>query len=728
MIEQSLRLAVSIRAFCVAVKTRKIRYSLQFYYLRHPTQNIWMLSKKVIICHVIIAWDSTDWEAYIGMYNIGNQNFDDKYTVVEQHTMQQRELLRHITEIGSSLRLHMNIQALLKQVALATCEALQFRYSALYLIDDDGLFHVQATSGIAPDYEAYLHQHPLPAYVVQQLFLKEYRISRSYFIPAESPLWLDEKLSSFFVVVDEQDGYSGEASASDQMRLDETHWASGDLLIVPLMSADNTMLGFLTPDAPLNELRPTSVTMELLELFANQAAVVIEGARLYAEVRRSSEARAALVKIGRVLSDPTALRDMQTVYHTIYEQVRRVMPTDAFLLIRYYHHEDLLRIEYLMDEGILYPPVKYEPIPIWMRRVIEHGNPGHLFNSLQAYREFCLGMGSPSNFQAELVGSQRPSQSLVFVPIHYGSETLGMLSVQSYQSHVYTMHDLEILQEIGVHAGLAITSARLYTELRDAMQQAQASEQLKNQFLMTASHELRTPLTAIQGYLELLSIYDTTLNDEIRRRFVTSARRATDELVLMLGNVMDTSRVDQEHVTLKLDVVNVYKTVQAILEILEPGIVRERRSITVSIDEQLYVWADDLRLRQILLNILSNALKYTPVATDLSIHTSLVRWDELVTLIPTTCPAPPQPPSSKFVVLGIRDWGAGISKDDQTRLFNKFMRLSNAINSTQRGAGLGLYLCRQLTEAMRGAIWVESEGIEGQGSTFFIALPYHPVS
>ncbi len=678
--------------------------------------------------HVIIFVNSKDCEVYLGMHNIEKVMVDEKCTIVEKSMMQQKELLRYITAIGSSLRLQMDIETLLKQIASAVCEALRFRYSALYLVGDGDIFQVHATSGITADYEGYLHQHPLPDSILRQLFLPEYRVSRSYFIPSESPLWLDETIASFFVVVTEQGEHAENMPMDEQACSSDAHWSSHDLLIVPLMSTDNTMLGFLTPDAPLDGLRPTFETMELLELFANQAAVVIEGTRLYADARRSSEARAALVKIGQVLSDPNALRDVQTVYRTIYEQVQRVMPTDAFFVARYSSSDDLLMIDYLMDEKTLYTPLPYERTPNWVQRMLLHESAGHFFNSMQAYQDFRVQMGDPENFEENLIGSQRPSQSLLFVPMHYGSETLGMLSVQSYQPYSYTAHDLEILKEIGVHAGIAITSARLYAELREAMEQAQESERLKNHFLMTASHELRTPLTAVQGYLELLSIYDTALNEQVRMRFITNARRATDELVLMLGNVMDTSRVDQEHVALKPNAVNVHKTVQAILEILEPNIVRERRVVELKIDEQLYMWADDLRLRQILLNIISNALKYTPAATKLALYTSVVSWDELIAFIPVNSTVPERPASDAFVILSVRDWGAGIGKEDQARLFSKFMRLSNAINSTQRGAGLGLYLCRQLTDAMGGAIWVESAGIEGQGSTFSIALPSHTVS
>src|SRR5205807_2310372 len=121
--------------------------------------------------------------------------------------------------------------------------------------------------------------------------------------------------------------------------------------------------------------------------------------------------------------------------------------------------------------------------------------------------------------------------------------------------------------------------------------------------LMTASHELRTPLTAIQGYLELLDNFGSVLDDDSKTRFLNNARRACEELILLLGNVMDTSRIDQDRVSLNLGRVSISRAVQLILEILEPTIVREERSIEVRIPDDLTVWVDDLRLRQVLLNI-----------------------------------------------------------------------------------------------------------------------------
>ncbi len=458
----------------------------------------------------------------------------------------QREILKHIIDIGSSLRLTVDTDTLLVRVCAAACKALRFRHAALYLSDGTGYFRIYATSGISLEEEEYLHQHPLPESVVAQLVNEEYRISDSYFIPAEAPLWRNEYVSSFFVIVDDATDASSPLAPSCPPAFSDPTWRPEDLMVVPLISADNTLLGFLTPDAPLDGLRPTTETMALFELFANQAAIVIEGTHLYAE-------------------------------------------------------------------------------------------------------------------------------------------------------------------------------------LRNALKQAQESERLKNHFLITASHELRTPLTAIQGYLELLGEFGPALDEESKTRFLANARRACEELVLLLGNVMDASRIDQDRVELKPDSVRVVQSVQIILEILEPILGREGRTVEVRIADDLSVWVDDLRLRQILLNLVGNALKYTPAPSGLAIKAESESGEELAQYLTRSSVHQhlSPPPSGHFVVIAIRDWGPGISLEDQRHLFTKFMRLPMAINSLQRGAGLGLYLCRQLTEAMGGYIWMESAGVPGEGSTFFVALPQH---
>jgi len=639
-----------------------------------------------------------------------SQNFiqDTEMMQLSSNILRQQKVLKYVTDIGSSLHLQMDVRTLLNRIAAATCEALSYRHSALYLAGTDGLFHVEATCGITPEEEMYLHQRPLPNEVVALLIADAYRISNSYFVPTESLLWENELFSAHFLtLVEEQPVLTTHFSLPE--------WQSTDLIVVPLVSADNTLLGLLTPDAPLDNMRPDMALMACLELLANQAAIVIEGARLYENAKQNSEERAALIEIGRALFLPDALRDLRSVYETIYEQVHRVMPTDALIVARYSPDEDKLSLDYIVDEGNVYPPEVYDDVPGWASKLMLKEHKAFLFATQEEYSAFIR--TTETYEQTDLVGGPRPSESLLFVPIHFGEKALGTLSVQSYTPHAYTQRHADMLQEISIQAGIAIMNARLYIELREAVRRAQESEQLKNHFLIIASHELRTPLTAIQGYLELLSIHGSTLSEKDRARFVANARRASEEVMLLLGNVMDTSHLNQKEVTLNLKTVQLHQTLLPVLDILEPTLVRQSREVELVMDDALYARADEARLRQILLNVLTNALKYTPIGTNIRVNTDSMPFSSLPSAFQGN------QPDAQFVVIAIRDWGNGIALEDQERLFTKFVRLPSAIESVQHGSGLGLYLCRQLVEAMGGFIWAESPGVVGEGTTFFIALP-----
>jgi signal transduction histidine kinase len=335
---------------------------------------------------------------------------------------------------------------------------------------------------------------------------------------------------------------------------------------------------------------------------------------------------------------------------------------------------------------------------------------------------------SPSAIDPNMEKLYWHAQDLMIVPLIGGdNKWLGFLTPDGPLDGLRPSEETVSLFELFANqAAVVIEGARLHNELREALRQAQESEQIKNHFLMIASHELRTPLTAMQGYLELLSTYGDSLDEEARSHFLNNTQRACDELVLLLGNVMDISRVDQNHVSLNFGVVNVARTVEVILEILEPTIAREQRPVKIDIPPSLLVWVDELRLRQILLNLLGNALKYTPAGTAIAVSATRLSRADLHLRFPSVPSLELQPcmsPSDQFALIAISDRGPGIFHEDQARLFTKFMRLDSALNSAQQGSGLGLYLCRQLTEAMGGHIWVESTGIPGEGSTFYITVP-----
>ena len=299
---------------------------------------------------------------------------------------------------------------------------------------------------------------------------------------------------------------------------------------------------------------------------------------------------------------------------------------------------------------------------------------------------------------APLIIHQAPMGLLVLARTHRSD---------AHEQRAFALPDLELAKDFAGQAAIAFTNARLYQQLHNAHRRMQELDQLKDQFMVTASHELRTPLTAVQGYLELLENYHSTIPPEQQQEFLGKASRGCEELILLLNNVMDASRLEVEAGIrpAHLERVSVREVVESIVDLLLLQANQEHRDIQMSISPNLMVKADPTRLRQVVRNLGVNALKYSPAGTPLNFS------------------ARPLFAQSAFVVLSITDYGKGIKPADQARLFQRFVRLESDLNSTVRGSGLGLYISRRLVEAMNGRIWIESTGTPGAGTTFSIQLP-----
>ncbi|MFL5657203.1 MAG: sensor histidine kinase [Ktedonobacteraceae bacterium] len=301
------------------------------------------------------------------------------------------------------------------------------------------------------------------------------------------------------------------------------------------------------------------------------------------------------------------------------------------------------------------------------------------------------------------VGRPLEGSDVLLAPVRAQGRLIGVLVLGPRgEQQPYAGPDFDIVQLLLARFSFPVETARVMLELRAAYERQKELDRLKDQFIITASHELRTPLTAVQGYIELLGDFDQQLPPEAREAFLTTARRSIDELALMVGNIMNVGRVevDAEQITLRR--VPLAEQVLQTAEILEAQIQREERALRVDIPDTIHVMADDFCLRQVMLNLLANALKYSPPGTDVEV----------------TCDQP-----GNHISVCVRDYGLGVPPEDQAQLFERFVRLERDMNSPVRGTGLGLYISKQLIEAMGGRIWVESDGRPGQGSRFVFTLP-----
>jgi PAS domain S-box-containing protein len=239
--------------------------------------------------------------------------------------------------------------------------------------------------------------------------------------------------------------------------------------------------------------------------------------------------------------------------------------------------------------------------------------------------------------------------------------------------------------------------------------ETKTEQRQQTEFISTASHEMRTPIAAIEGYLGLALNPATAIIDDKARVYITKAHESAQHLGRLFQDLLDISKADDGRLKLNPVVVDIVTTVRDIAASLEPsakakGLVLVYEPDTGSrfnerITPVFYSYADSDHLREIVSNLIENAIKYTP-SGSISVN---VNGDE------------------NHVIISVHDTGLGIPAEDLPHLFQKFYRVDNSATREIGGTGLGLYLSRRLTETMRGRIWVESEF--QKGSTFYVEFP-----
>jgi len=234
--------------------------------------------------------------------------------------------------------------------------------------------------------------------------------------------------------------------------------------------------------------------------------------------------------------------------------------------------------------------------------------------------------------------------------------------------------------------------------------------ELKDRLLLHLSHEFRTPLTAVMGYLELLKDYPERLDDSMQTTFLDKALVNCNELTFLLDTILEAMQITTEMNPAQPEELVVANVVREVVDQLDCQL-QQDHPLQLDISEQFTAWADKHYLRQVVRNLLSNAFKYSPKQTLVTISAAAHEDAK------REMRAPAQ------VCVCIEDAGPGIPSAELPHLFEKFVRLQRDLTGTVRGTGLGLYICRQLVEAMGGHIWVESAGRMGEGSRFCFTLP-----
>ena len=296
------------------------------------------------------------------------------------------------------------------------------------------------------------------------------------------------------------------------------------------------------------------------------------------------------------------------------------------------------------------------------------------------------------------------TRSEMAIPIMVGGLVLGVFDVQADVPNRFSDEDANIYTTLTSQVGVALQNARLYVEQAATVTQLRELDRLKSSFLANMSHELRTPLNSILGFTDvMLEGLDGNLT-EYMDNDLRLIQKNGQHLLHLINDVLDMAKIESGRMNLHPEKFKIHNMLDEVTSITST--LASEKNVALFIDEasnaELEIYADNTRLRQVMINLVNNAIKFTEKGKI------------------ALCA---QPIDGARVLITVKDTGLGIPPDKLENIFQEFTQVDTSTTRKVGGTGLGLPISRRLVEMHGGRLWAESTGVDGEGSTFFVELP-----
>jgi GAF domain-containing protein/anti-sigma regulatory factor (Ser/Thr protein kinase) len=439
--------------------------------------------------------------------------------------------------------------------------------------------------------------------------------------------------------------------------------------------------------------------IQLLRTFADQAVIAVENVRLFKELEartaaltRSVDQLTALGEVGRAVSSTL---DLETVLTAIVSRAVQLSGLDGGVVFEYDEGTEEFVQRVATETG--------EALAEARRTTRIRKGEGVLGRTAITLEPAQVpDITVPGAYEGRLRETlvQSGVRAILAVPMVYEGRLVGSLGVTRNRPGEFPAETIELLRTFATQSALAIQNARLFQEIADKSAQLEAASRHKSEFLANMSHELRTPLNAVIGFSEvLLQRMFGALTDK-QDEYLKDIYASGQHLLSLINDILDLSKIEAGRMELAPAAFHLPSALENAVTLVKERAARHGIALQVEMDPRLgEVVGDERKVKQTLLNLLANAVKFTPEGGRISLT---ARW------------------RADVVEIAVTDTGIGIAPEDQAAIFEEFRQVGSD-ERRREGTGLGLTLAKKFVELHGGRIWVESE--PGRGSTFTFTLP-----